>query len=236
MRTTQQIADALFAKCLQAGHKPGKVQFTKYLYLLDYCHYRFTGQQATNIAWQFYHYGPWSPDAEACMSHLAATYGFSWREDEFTLTRVFEDLQVPKLGLTLDSVITKILGFFKNRDVDDLLEFAYNQTEPMLSAKRGEPLNFTIIPVDKTMPIFTPHSIVDKNFMIHPNIQARMEKMREKSVKWHDRITAIEAFRQTEPYQTALRYIANDIAGEFNLPDHLKARLSPESAQSFAED
>ena len=57
------IAQTLFSRCVEADHIPGKVRFTKYLYLLDYFYWHFRGCKATDINWKFYHFGPWAPEA-----------------------------------------------------------------------------------------------------------------------------------------------------------------------------
>ena len=109
MASDHQIAEALLATCLQAGHKPGKIQFTKYLYLLDYCHWRFTGRKATSLPWKFYHYGPWCEQVEDCMADLASQYAFNWREEEAPF---INSVEVPthRLDITTTSLMNHLIG------------------------------------------------------------------------------------------------------------------------------
>ena len=100
MPSDLQIAQSLLATCLEADHKPGKVQFTKYLYLLDYCHWRFTGRKATSLPWRFYHYGPWCEQVEDCMARLASDYAFQWRETEASF---IHSVEVPFQPLDIGS-------------------------------------------------------------------------------------------------------------------------------------
>ncbi|MDO8544453.1 MAG: hypothetical protein Q7S40_28775 [Opitutaceae bacterium] len=207
MSSNREIAATLFARCLEHDHKPGKVQFTKYLYLVDYCHWRLKGHKATDIDWVFYHYGPWSPTAEKCMADLATTYGFSWREEEepvLQFVRVEESLE---LGLTLETIIKRIVSFFKDREPMVVVEFAYSQTEPMLCAKRGDVLDFTTVPVNQTMPEFAPARLKPAPFTLNPGLQERMAAMQTKAGKLREQAEERQRFRESAAYRTALQML-----------------------------
>lgn len=226
MPSRQEIATALFARCLEHDHKPGKLQFTKYLYLVDYCYWRFKGRPASDIPWVFYHYGPWSPAAEECMAALADDYGFSWREEEAFVPR-FVRLEEPvRLDLTLESIIKRILSAFKDREPMVVVEYTYSQTEPMLKARRGEPLDFASIPVDQTMPEFMPaRAKPAATFALAPQVKARMETLKAKSAKLRQQAEERQRFRETADYRTALDLLAAETSAGDSLPA-LRGRMS----------
>lgn len=225
MPSRQEIAAALFARCLEHDHKPGKVQFTKYLYLVDYCHWRFKGRAATDIPWIFYHYGPWSPAAEECMVALADDHGFSWREEEEFVLRFVRVEEPMRLDLTLESIIQRILSAFKDREPMEVVEYTYSQTEPMLKARRGEPLDFGTVPIDRAMPEFVPTRAKPPAFALAPQVQARMEALKAKSAKLRQQAEERQRFRETADYRTALDLLAAETSAGEALPT-LRGRMS----------
>jgi hypothetical protein len=235
MPTDFQIAETLLAGCLGAGHKPGKVQFTKYLYLLDYCHWRFTGRKATLLPWKFYHYGPWCEQAEDCMSGLASRYEFQWWEQEASFVRSVEVAAYP-LDITAKSLITQIIGMFKDRDLNVLLEVTYSQTEPMVHAKRGDMLDFSAIPVDKRMPAFFPNVPQQAtSYRLHPERLKRMEAFRARTEKLKEKAGQRMAFRESESYQQAASLLKEEFAAPDRLPE-MNGSMTFEAANGFAAE
>jgi hypothetical protein len=229
MPSRQEIATALFARCLEHDHKPGKVQFTKYLYLVDYCYWRLKGRLASDIPWMFYHFGPWSPAAEECMAALADDYGFSWREEESFVLRFASRLEEPvRLDLTLEAIIKRILSAFKDREPMVVVEYTYSQTEPMLNARRGEQLDFASVPVDQTMPEFVPaRAKPAAAFALAPQVRARMDALKAKSAKLRQQAEERQRFRETPDYRTALDLLAAETSAGDSLPS-LRGRMSRE--------
>jgi hypothetical protein len=219
MPSDLQIAQSLLAACLEADHKPGKVQFTKYLYLLDYCHWRFTGRKATALPWKFYHYGPWCEEAEACMTQLASDYAFHWRETESSFIRSVE-VPAHKLDLTTSSLMTQIVGWFKDRELNVLLEVTYSQTEPMVRAKRGDMLDFSTVPVDKRMPVFFPTAPQRAtSYRLHPEQLQKMEAFRARAEKLKEKARQRMSFRESESYQQAAYMLKEEFTAPDRLPD-----------------
>lgn len=232
MPSDLQIAQSLLAACLEADHKPGKVQFTKYLYLLDYCHWRFTSRKATTLPWRFYHYGPWCEQAEDCMAQLATQYAFHWREVESSFIRSVEVPTHP-LDICTKSMITQIIGWFRNRDLNVLLEATYSQTEPMVHAKRGDMLDFSTVPVDKRMPIFFP-DVPQRatSYRLHPERLKRMEAFRARAEKLKEKAGQRMAFRESESYQQAASLLKEEFAAPVRLPE-MNGSMTFDAADGF---
>jgi hypothetical protein len=234
MPSDLQIAQSLLAACLEADHKPGKVQFTKYLYLLDYCHWRFTGRKATSLPWKFYHYGPWCEQAEDCMAQLASQYAFGWRETEASFIRSVE-VPAHKLDLTTRNLMTQIVGWFKDRELNVLLEVTYSQTEPMVRARRGDVLDFSSIPVDKRMPVFFPVAAQPAtNYRLHPERLKKMEAFRARAEKLKEKAQQRMAFRESEIYQQAAYLLKEEFAAPDRLPE-MNGSISFDVANGLAE-
>jgi len=156
--STVNIATTLFSRCLENELKPDRLQFTKFLYLVDYCNYRFKGEQATDIEWVFFHYGPWAFEMPNIMNAVMDVYPVGWedRTEEFGGHMPRFDPIKDKLGLTIENIITRVINAFKDRTTNDVIEWCYQQTEPMRNAHRGEKLNFETIAISREMPVFFP--------------------------------------------------------------------------------
>jgi hypothetical protein len=230
MPSTREIAEVLWARCLEADHKPGRVQFTKYLYLIDYSHWRFHGRQATDAHWIFHLYGPWAAEAQAAMNDLATAYGFSWGEEEETVLRFVRlDEPPPRQSVGMEGIIQHILRAFKNRDLNQLLNFAYGQTEPMLAAKRGESLDFSLAPVDRTMPLFTPPKPQVLAASLHPKMAERVAAFRAKAEQLRAKTEQRNVYRGSEEYRTALHLLAEEMGAGWSLPE-LRAKMTEDAA------
>lgn len=229
-----QIAEALLATCLRAGHKPGKVQFTKYLYLLDYCYWRFQGRQATSLPWKFYHYGPWCEAAETCMAALADQYEFRWRDDEFWFNRNVE-VPMPAVDITLKGLMGRIVDAFKNRDLNALLEFAYSQTEPMVAARRGDLLDFSAVPVDKALPMFFPAEQSATDFQLHPVRKQKMEAFRARVAKLREQAQQRMAYRESPEYAEAVSHVAEELGSYGDLPA-MRGKVTLEAADGLGSE
>lgn len=225
MPSTREIAEVLWARCLEAEHKPGRVQFTKYLYLIDYCNWRFHGRQASEVHWIFHHYGPWATEAHVAMNELALEHGFNWGEEEDTILR-FVRLEEPwRLDLGLEGIIQHILRAFKNADLNRVLEFAYNQTEPMLVARRGDTLDFQSVPVDKSMPLFAPPPAKAQSFKLSSTRAAQLAAMRGKRAELQAMGERWRRERAAPAFQEAMRLLNQETVAA--LPDDsLKLILS----------
>jgi hypothetical protein len=230
-----EIAEALLSACLSADHKPGKIQFTKYLYVLDYCHWRFTGRKATTLPWRFYHYGPWCEEVETCMATLANRYSFGWREEEAAIVQSV-DVPMPSLDLTTKSTIVRIVDTFKNRDLNVLLDFAYSQTEPMATAKRGDVLNFSGIPVDRSMPEFFPKAATTSaSYEVHPERKRRMEAFNIRAEVLRQKARERMGFRDSDAYHQALGLVAEELASYAKMPE-IQGEMTLEAADGLGAD
>lgn len=137
----------------------GPIHLIKYLYLADLLYAeQHGGKTYTGVKWKFYHFGPWSYDVyqriEPALQRIQATKKIipSNYEDDFVRwssddDQLFHQLQedIPlSLRYALQRHVHKFTGI-----TEDLLHFVYN-TRPMLQAKPGDLLNFTlVVPIDE---------------------------------------------------------------------------------------
>ena len=230
--TDIDIAEHLLALCIEAGHKPGKVQFTKYLYLLDYCHWHYTGLKATSLPWKFYHYGPWCDEAEDCMGALARRYSFGWREAEASVIHSV-DVAKPKVAVLVSGLINRIVDLFKDKDLNVLLDVAYFQTEPMVQAERGDLLDFRAIPTTKSFPQFFPEPAKPTPYVLPARIRQRMEALKAKAPQLKAKFRKQEAYRNSPEYRQAMELLRKDLSSEEPIPE-IKVTFTPEAVEGLS--
>lgn len=202
-----KLAKILYSRCLENELKPDKLQFTKFLYLIDYCHQVYRGSRVTSIEWIFFHYGPWSFSMPAVMDGVMAEFPFGWRDrtEEFEGRMPSFDPIGDRLGLTLEGIIIRIIKAFKDKDTNAVIEWCYKQTEPMLRASRGDRLDFSLVPCRGELPEFFPTAQTWEM----PKIPAHIL---EKSASLRARIAANAAAR--ERYLRFKRNLSSDTYAE----------------------
>jgi len=167
------------------------------------------------------------------MAKLASDYSFNWRETEFSFIR---SVEVPshKLDLTTRSAMAQIIGWFKDRELNVLLEVTYSQTEPMVRAQRGDMLDFTNVPVDKRMPAFFP--VLPQpmtSYRLHPERLKKMEAFRARAEKLKERARQRMTFRESDSYQQALSMLKEEFTAPDRLPE-MSGSISLEAANGLA--
>lgn len=101
----------------------------------------------------------------------------------------------------------------------------------MAQARRGEVLDFSTIPVDKTRPDFFPKTMkFSKGEAIHPRMQERIESYRNKVILLKQKAEVRKELRTQSYYQEALEQISEEMAGPAHpvicdLQEKLKSRL-----------
>jgi len=155
------------------------------------------------------------------MDSVQAHFRLGWRdltannEDE----REFHgfDAIAEKLAPGIEGMIQKILGAFKNRDVTDLIDWCYTQTEPMLAARRGEALDFSTVPVANEMPVFYPQVTTRAMPQLGAASQIRIAAYRGKAANLKEKARQWRAAMQTPAYEEAMLLLAQQRRSE--LPD-----------------
>lgn len=230
---TAQVALALFARCLAHGKWPDRVEFTKYLYLLDWAHYRMKGALATDIQWKFFHYGPWSEDVIPAMEHVQSVFQLGWVDYSTEERDVPEvDVVVEKLGLTLESLISRIITAFAKKDTSAVIDFCYRLTEPMTMthAKRGELLDFSTVNVTGEAPVFSSPTISSPMPQLTTAQEEARKKFRARASANRAKFEKWKSLMEQKEYLDAMARLAEEreATGE-NIPKGIQVRLSDDA-------
>lgn len=128
---------------------PGQVRATKLIYLIEWEYYSWEQKTFTDLRWIYYHYGPWSPDlSEILKKDFKAPEEqeiepgkfcpVSWKAPSYEKVNL-------KFGIHEDAIVERVLERFAKLPYNELLDFVYFETEPMLNATKGQALDFSLI-------------------------------------------------------------------------------------------
>lgn len=131
----------------------GKTKLVKLLYLVDVAHYRSRRRQLTGLSWIFHHYGPYAFEIDAALKSLMfdipqerADIGSGREAIVFRPPYRLQAQMKPDALYEAKPLVDRVLGEWGAADLNELLDFVYFDTEPMASAQRGKPLDFSLIP------------------------------------------------------------------------------------------
>jgi hypothetical protein len=127
---------------------PAKTKLVKLIYLVDLHHMKRFGRPATSIRWIFYLYGPYAAELERAIDRQV---GLNIRRRE-VLSHFDEQIYTYKsaaeppddlLPRGVQAIADQVSREWAVRDLNELLNFVYFDTPPMMAARRGEPLDLT---------------------------------------------------------------------------------------------
>ncbi len=126
------------------GIVPAKTKLLKLAYLAEVYYTRLTGNRLTNQEWVFWKYGPYLWEYEEIISNQAI-FVAPEEADDFYPVEVRDDYQTKETSLDENSAVARALEHASD-DLNQLLDFVYFDTEPMMTAKiRGEKLDFSSV-------------------------------------------------------------------------------------------
>lgn len=158
----------------ERGGRPIKTQLVKLLYLLDLDFYKRYSRTVTQLAWEYYHHGPYAAKVDRILAKLPDIdesgftsragrkgYAYTFRSDS-GLERTEHQL-VELFGQSVKHVVDRVLDRWALEDLWVLLDHVYFETEPMENAHRGQTLDFSgVLPEEPSAPIL-PKAGIAKN-------------------------------------------------------------------------
>jgi hypothetical protein len=134
-----------------------RTKLVKLLYLVDLEQQRRAGSTLTNLSWVFYYYGPYSFELQeeltAMEGGVLATRSVrdrADREQAILYVHVSDPPDADRWQEIVRSRIDRVVDRWALEDLNLLLDFVYFHTEPMRTARRGEELDFSVVPRELT--------------------------------------------------------------------------------------
>jgi hypothetical protein len=127
----------------------GKTKLLKLAYLVELYYKRITRNRLTNTEWIYFLYGPWTEEYEDVLKKYPFTIekksGIEKKEQEPVLLDD-EFRYKSENSFDFNTALNNVLTKFLSKSLNDILEYVYFDTEPMLNAKnRKEILSWDVV-------------------------------------------------------------------------------------------
>jgi uncharacterized phage-associated protein len=145
LENTSNIIENLLSLAQEKGVSIGKTKLIKLIYLAELEFYRRNNNRLLNEDWQYYIYGPYIYSIEKYLQ------GFNIHvqgndNSEYQKITIYNKQNVPPVSSELKVMLMSIVSKFGKMELNDLLNYVYFETEPMMNVSRkGEQLDFSTI-------------------------------------------------------------------------------------------
>lgn len=146
-----RIADLLYLTAKEFSQRNdyflSRTKLIKLTYLAEVFYKRNTGKRLTEAKWIFWKFGPYLMEYPDILKSDAFNIS---DEEDFNPVELNPQYSVPFAEVEERSAISAAMDF-ADEDLNEILDFVYFDTEPMMAAKsRGEELNFdSVQPAEK---------------------------------------------------------------------------------------
>ena len=153
MDSPEEIALALIAGVSEQEGPLGKTKLVKLLYLVDVDQYARYRTRPTRIPWKYYLYGPYDHSIEDLLRRIDidvsqddVTTQAGRRATIFRVNNSDAIYAGIRLSPGVERAVNRVLRAWAVEELNKMLDYVYFRTEPIMSAKPGDPLNFDTIP------------------------------------------------------------------------------------------
>lgn len=133
------------------SHRDGILitRLIKLAYLIEVFYYRKFRQRLTNAEWVYYKYGPYLMNIGDYLKDKRIS-AEEFGDDEKTKFVLNEYVKLEDIPVEIKTTISSTVKQFLDVKLDDLLDYVYYETEPMMNAeRRGDKLDFSsVLPSD----------------------------------------------------------------------------------------
>lgn len=200
----------------------------KLLYLSEVEYFRDTSRRLTNLAWIFYHYGPYAFELQDVLKQrefqqeqLESRQGKKYSKFRVAETAsTFQTKLDPKVAL----VIKRVVGTWGKLSLEELLDYVYFETEPMQAVvKRGQHLDFTTIRKD-TSTVVVP-------LKASKETEEKVAELRERLAPSLERLSTRNSTREpdNEAFREAIETWDQEEAVNSEALQRLKITIKPHS-------
>ena len=156
------------------GYGISRTKLIKLAYLAEVFYKRQVGDRLTESKWVFWKYGPYLIEYPAILNSDA--FVITTTDDDFQPVKPAEEYSPLFTGIDEELAISKAMEFADD-DLNDLLDFVYFDTEPMMHvSQRGEELNFDCVKPEEAYKIVK-YSVSER---VKQDIRKKIRKWRER--------------------------------------------------------
>lgn len=123
----------------------GKTKLIKIAYLVELEYYRRNNERLTDAEWTYYKFGPYPFNYQDYLENKLIEFGDD-NGSGFKPIHLKEFATLPSIPVNLKRMLSNIIENYGKKDLNDLLDYVYYDTEPMMNVnERGEKLDFTTV-------------------------------------------------------------------------------------------
>ena len=162
-KVASDVAYSLLSRAERDRLQIGTTKLVKLFYLIDCDHFVWNRQTLTQARWIFYHYGPYASELIDVINRTngIAVSDLDDLEDgrsfrKYSISSFHKDpLDSEDIWIAHPKIRATVMRIYKDWaavDLNLILDHVYFETARMLTAQRGEPLDFTLIasPAERT--------------------------------------------------------------------------------------
>ena len=164
------------------GRPPNKTRLLKLAYLVDVFHARRFGRPLLDEPWVYYLYGPYRFDYDETISAPPFEVEEKDYEGDKTATSVTigREAATPAVEIEVKGLIAQAVHEFGTLALNELLDYVYFETEPMMAAeRRKERLDFSTVQPDsyyKTLELVIDSKAEER---LRKEFRAKVKKLRK---------------------------------------------------------
>jgi len=232
MYSAKDILLQILTETSERGFVPGKTQLVKLLYLAEIDHFRSQRERLTELRWLFHHYGPYAIELEMILAspEFEKTEIKTQADKDFIRFRVAENMgaYLRKIEPKVTLLIKRLVGQWKDKPLEELLDYVYFETEPMQAVKkRGDVLDFTTI---------MPESAIERVIPLKASREAekKVARLRERIRPFLGSMggtQSVEA-KESDDYAAAMKAWAEEEGAGLTIPPEIIVYLTKPSADS----
>ncbi len=168
----------LVAKLTDEEIPASRIRIHKLLYLADLDGVKKHGRPLTGADWIFHHYGPWSPQIQEVLQNR----GFDLDEEEVSSRGrrafVYHSGRAAPIEPSASRILDRTIQDWGLVNLNQLLDYIYFETAPMMYAERGETLNLSASEEDERELGELPKSLQPADL---DDLKERVERLRKQA-------------------------------------------------------
>ncbi len=187
------------------------IRLIKFLYLIDLEHQRRYGRTLTGLQWVYHRFGPYAFE----IANIGDRLGLDLEREEFVSAKGYQGVLFhasepqefpPELSYGIEVMVNGLLRVWADLETPDLLRYVYC-TEPMRHARRGDRLDFSVVPPGT------------RYYELHIPVQKATARRLRESLRSYAQEDAGEFVRPDTIHDDALEEWQRTLADEGSIPD-----------------
>jgi hypothetical protein len=203
------LITAIVSEVTGRGSYVTKTKLLKLLYLFDVEYYRERRETFTGLNWKYFHLGPWTREYDPILDDLVGAGKLlreksprADHETEFYRTPAPVPINQALPIFSDENVLRVLLNAWAEKPTNEILNYVYFHTEPMIHGERDEILDFSLIAEERT-PIYR-RSSSGKTQKEIKDLRKKFEEQKKAAIDSEGKSTAFPQPRYDDEYWQAM--------------------------------